>query len=58
MNSKIMRINPNGLGNESSCPVQMTAMYAFGKALQNTSISYVRAFAVDALNEKSFTRDY
>ena len=58
MNSKIMRIIPNRLGNETSCPVQMTTMYALEKALQNTSIAYVRAFAVDALNEKSFTRDY
>jgi hypothetical protein len=53
-----MRISPNRLGDDASRPVQMTAMYAFEKALQNTSISYVRAFAVDALNEKSFTRDY
>ena len=58
MNSKIMRIILNRLGNETSCPVQMTTMYALEKGLQNTSISYVRAFAVDALNEKSFTRDY
>ena len=58
MNSKIMRINPNSLGSETSCSVQMTAMYALEKALQNASISYVRAFAADALNEKSFTRDY
>ena len=58
MNSKILRISPNRLGNDASRPVQMTAMYALEKALQNASISYVRAFAVDALNEKSFTRDY
>jgi len=58
LNSKIMRINPNRLGNDTSRPVQMTTMYALEKALQNTSISYVRAFAVDALNEKSFTREY
>jgi hypothetical protein len=58
LNSKIMRIIPNRLGSETSRPVQMTTMYALEKALQNTSISYVRAFAVDALNEKSFTRDY
>jgi hypothetical protein len=58
LNNKIMRIIPNRLGNDTSCPVQMTTMYAFEKALQNASIEYVRAFAVDALNEKSFTRDY
>jgi len=54
LNSKIMRIIPNRLGNETSCPVQMTTMYALEKALQNTSIAYVRAFAVDALNEEFY----